>query len=176
VTPLLWGLLWAALACWALGAYNRLVQLRAAVASSFEAVTEQLLARHTLIYQLAQAASHAVEPSLVETVQAATEQAGIALELASKQPINPAAITSLALAEQVLNTSLARLAQTAPWDEPAPPAAQVQLQTTNTKLAFTQNLFNTAVRQYNHAVQQRPANVLCKLCSFHRAAYLPEPP
>jgi LemA protein len=170
VNAWLWGLLLAILACWALGAYNRLVQLRQAVGTSFQAVAEQLQARHALIHQLAQAASQFTEPHLVEATQAAAQQAGIALDWASKHPGNPATMTSLALAEQVLDASLARLVEAAAQS----PLDHSPLQATHAKLAFTKNLFNTSVSQYNLAVRQPPANLLCKWCGFQTAAVLPE--
>jgi LemA protein len=166
----------AIVTCWAVGAHNRLMQLRNAIGTQFQALDTHLKERHKIIYNMADLAISDPElDSLSGLTKAACQQAASALDLARRQPHTQVPITSLGLAEQVLDTSLTRLLE----PDTHPNELQTQrdlLTTTQAQLIFTRQLFNTAVVQYNSAVRQFPANLLCLALGFKHAAQLPDTP
>jgi LemA protein len=187
-----WGLLLAAavLGFWMLGAYNRLVRLRNAVVEAFATLAPQLLHRHDLTAALAQAArswldaaprSDETERGLYEALMAAANQARAATVAAQARSAEADALKSLSMAEQVLAGALA---QAAPALAREPSEAQAdqrerwaQLEATRPQLAFTAQLFNRAVDDYNGAARQFPTNIVATLFGFRPASALrPGPP
>jgi LemA protein len=156
--------------CWAVGAHNRLMQLRNAIGTQFQALDIHLKERHQIIQDLANLAT---TDSAAELTKAACQQAISALDLARRQPHTQVPITSLGLAEQVLDTSLARLLQ-ANTNSNELQTQRDLLITAQAQLTFTRQLFNTAVDQYNRGVRQFPANLLCLTLGFKNTAQLPE--
>ena len=101
----------AVLVFWAVGAYNRLVRLKNIIANAFGQIDAQLKRRYDLIPNLVEAAkkylSH--ERETLEAVITARAQAKSASDAARARPSDALAITTLAVAEQGLSSSLGQL-------------------------------------------------------------------
>jgi LemA protein len=158
---------------WTVGAYNRLVGLRNALAQGFASVDEQFRRRHALLAQLADtlAASLPDAPQPLETLRAACAQAGAACAHARARPGSPGAMTSLRLAEGILGEARGRLPVQALAD-PASAPLQADLAAGDTTLAFARDQFNAQVRAYNLAVGQFPTWLIASLFGFRRAGTL----
>jgi LemA protein len=168
------------LICWIVGAKHRLIKLRQAIERHFLPLATQLHQRHQLIGALAEHASQntALESTVIRSTQAACQQASSALEVALHSPARSAPITSLALAEQVLDAGLARLMGALQAQQNAQASAELvpleALSSVSAKLSFTRQLFNAAVHDYNAAVQQIPTCWLCKALGFCSTSALPD--
>jgi LemA protein len=187
--------LWAVAAVllfWAVGAYNRLVRLRAAIKQSFASVEAHFRQRDALLAQWLEACgATAGEPSLgkalhaVEGVRAACTQVVAAVDHARPAPSGAQAIASLRLAEEVLigargrlSTELAsgarlhaRLQATSQvaWDTVLQTDA---LAAVDGSLGFARGQFNEAVQAYNDAATQFPTWVIAGVFGFRAAGVL----
>ena len=169
----------AVLIFWAVGAYNRLVRLRNTIANAFGQIDVQLKRRYDLIPNLVEAAkkylSH--ERETLEAVIAARNQAKNASDVARSRPANAVAVTTLAVAEHTLASSLGNLFA---LNEAYPELKADQtirelseeLTSTDNKVTFARQAFNDAVLDYNNAQGQFPAVLLAKLFSFAPSAML----
>lgn len=174
--PILWSALLALALVffWAIGAYNRLVRLRAAVGAAF-AVLEPLLRERLAWVKGAQppadapapsdaAAATLDEPQAWARLHAASEQLALALAPVRSQPADGPAVRSLALAQAALQAAWAAVA-------PADAAHALHAQwdrLRHQELPLTA-AFNDAVRAYNAATAQFPAAVMARLCGFRPA-------
>jgi LemA protein len=169
----------AVLIFWAVGAYNRLVRLKNTIANAFGQIDVQLKRRYDLIPNLVEAAkkylSH--ERETLEAVIAARNQAKSASDAARSRPANALAITTLAVAEQALGSSLGQLFalnEAYPElkaDETIRELSE-ELTSTENKVAFARQAFNDAVLDFNNAQGQFPAVLVAKLFSFAPSAML----
>ena len=169
----------AVLIFWAVGAYNRLVRLRNTIANAFGQIDVQLKRRYDLIPNLVETAkkylSH--ERETLEAVTLARNQAKAASDAARSRPVNALAVTTLAVAEQALTSSLGSLFA---LNEAYPELKADQtirelseeLTSTENKVTFARQAFNDAVLDYNNAQGQFPAVLLAKLFSFAPSAML----
>jgi LemA protein len=97
--------------------------------------------------------------------------------MARSRPANALAVTTLAVAEQALTSSLGSLFA---LREAYPELTADQtigelsekLTSTDNQVTFAQQSFNDAVRDYNHAQGQFPALVIAKIFSFAPSAML----
>lgn len=176
-----WSLL-ALLLFWAVGAYNRLVRLRAGVTKAFAALDEQLLRQLVLIQgclpEALRDGAHedSDEPADAamaawQRLQAAGEQFGVALAQARAQPVDAAAMAGLVLAHEALRTAwTSALAEAVPAD--AVPSAE-RLQQRWMRLLHQalplRTAFNEAAQAYNQAIRQFPAALLARLSGFRAA-------
>jgi LemA protein len=145
--------------------YNRLVRLRNQADAFWAQVDVQLKRRYDLI------------PNLVETVRgyAAHERGTLDAVVAARgnamsaaQGAGPA---SRAVAEGELTSALGRLFAVA---EAYPQlkanenfaALQAELSTTEDKIAYARQFFNSAIQSYNNAVQTVPTNIVAALTGF----------
>ena len=154
-----------ALIIWFVVAYNRLVRLRNQADSSWAQIDVQLKRRYDLI------------PNLVETVKgyAAHERGTLDAVVAARgSAINAAQTPGLADradAENVLTQTLGRLFALA---EAYPDlkanqnfaALQAELATTEDKIAYARQFFNSAVQSLNNAVQTVPTNIVAGITGF----------
>lgn len=170
----------AVLLFWAVGAYNRLVGLRNVIGRAFVQVDALIKRRHELITLLAEAARPyaAHQSDTLDAACAACNQARSALDLARTRPCAYGAVTSLSMAEDVLDTLRARLldaveASTYLTDDPGLRETTTELNATETKLAYARQVFNDAVADYNTAVRQLPTRLLSNLYGFREVAALP---
>jgi LemA protein len=169
----------AVLIFWAVGAYNRLVRLKNTIANAFGQIDVQLKRRYDLIPNLVEAAkkylSH--ERETLEAVIAARNQAKSASDAARSRPANALAITTLAVAEQALGSSLGQLFalnEAYPElkaDETIRELSE-ELTSTENKVAFARQAFNDAVLDFNNAQSQFPAVLVARLFSFAPSAML----
>lgn len=169
----------ALLVFWSVGAYNRLIRLKNTIANAFGQIDVQLKRRYELIPNLVEAAkkylSH--ERETLEAVITARNQAKSASDAARARPSNAVAVTTLAVAEQALSSSLGQLFA---LNEAYPDLKGDQtiqdlseeLTSTENKVTFARQAFNDAVLDYNNAQGQFPAVLIAKLFSFAPSAML----
>lgn len=172
----------ALLLFWGIGAYNRLVRLRAAVARAFAALDEQLVRQLVWIQgglpEALRDGPHTTPGELNDEVtaawgrlHAASEQLAVALAQARAQPLDVAAMAALVMSHEALRTAWAHaLADAVPPD--AVPSAD-RLQARWMRLLH-QSLplraaFNDAAQSYNQAIRQFPASLLARLFGFQPA-------
>ncbi|MBC7991750.1 MAG: LemA family protein [Rhizobacter sp.] len=169
----------AVLVFWGVGSYNRLVRLRNVIGNSFAQIDVQLKRRYDLIPNLVEVARKyaAHERETLEAVTAARNQAKAAADVARSRPATAGAVTSLAMAEQVLGgamTKLMALVEAYPElkaDQSLRELAE-ELTSTENKVAFSRQLFNDATLDYNTAAQQFPTSLMANLFGFREAAML----
>ena len=164
---------------WAVGAYNRLVRLRNAIANAFAQIDVQLKRRYDLIPNLVEVARKYVqhERETLEAVIAARNQARAAADGARARPTAAGAVTSLAMAEEVLGSAMGRLmAVVEQYPELKADASlrelAEELTSTENKVAFARQLFNDATLDYNVAAQEFPTRMLAAVFGFREGAML----
>lgn len=164
---------------WAVGAYNRLVRLRNAIANAFGQIDVQLKRRYDLIPNLVEVARKylAHEAQTLEAVIAARNQARSAEQTAAGSPLSAGAIGALAGAEQVLGGALGRLFAVAEA-YPDLKADQTmrelseELSSTENRIAFARQAYNDHALEFNDAAQQFPTLVIARLFNFQPQAML----
>jgi LemA protein len=171
----LWVLLAVALGMffWAVGAYNRLVRLKNAIANAFGQIDVQLKRRYDLIPNLVEVARKylAHEASTLEAVVAARNQAKAAEQTAAGSPLNAGALGALAGAEQLLGGALGRLFAVV---EAYPDLKADQnmrelseeLASTENRIGFARQAYNDHVLEFNDAAAQFPTLVVARLFGF----------
>ena len=161
------------------GAYNRLVRLKNIIANAFGQIDVQLKRRYELIPNLVEAArkylSH--ERETLEAVIAARNQAKSASDVARSRPSNALAVSTLAVAEQALSSSLGQLfalSEAYPELKADQTIRELseELTSTENKVTFARQAFNDAVLDYNNAQGQFPAVLVARLFSFAPSAML----
>ena len=169
----------AVLVFWSVGAYNRLIRLKNVIANAFGQIDVQLKRRYDLIPNLVEAAKKYLlhERETLEAVINARTQAKSASDAVRSRPANAQAVTTLAVAEQALTSSLGNLFA---LNEAYPELKADQtirelseeLTSTENKVTFARQAFNDAVLDYNNAQGQFPAVLVAKLFSFAPSAML----
>ena len=178
----------AVLVFWAVGAYNRLVRLRAAIKQAFTATESQIRQRDALLAQWAEAsrAQATGESHAADAVLAACAQVLAASDHARAWPSGARAIAGLRLAEEVLgdararlNTELAAMAPMAPMSPMsltrpviAPTPQAEALAAVDASLGFARHQYNDAAQTYNDAVAQFPTWVIAGVFGFRAAGAL----
>jgi LemA protein len=169
-----WVLAVAVVLFWGVGAFSRLLRLRAAVTRAFAALVPAW--RRRLAWVRTQAFADDSETSL--RLSAAHDQCVLMLDRAGQKPLDAARIRSLALAGNVLDTVWGAAAvEILP---PASDAAKSEAGNLTWEALVHQALplqmaFNTQVARYNHARALFPASVLTFILRFRRAEPLPIP-
>ena len=179
--PFWFWVLLALLLFWAVGAYNRLVRLRAGVGRAFAALDEQLLRQLVLVQGSLPEALRDGQPDAAEPADAASaawqrlhaagEQFSVVLAQARAQPLDAPAMAALVLAHEALRTAWAgALAEGVPAD--AVPSAE-RLQQRWMRLLHQalppRTAFNEAAQAYNQAIAQFPAVLLARASGFRAA-------
>ncbi len=169
----------AVAALWAIGAYNRLVQLRNRIANAFGQIDVQLKRRHDLIPNLIEVARGYLkhEAATLEAVIQARGQAVGAVAAARAAPTQAGPVDALAVAEGALGSSLGRLLAVAESYPELKADATMQslseeLNSTENRLGFARQAFNDQVLDYNTAAEQFPALIVARLLGFTPAAML----
>lgn len=164
---------------WAIGAYNRLVDLRNRFKNAFAQIDVQLKRRYDLIPNLVDTAKGYMkhERETLEAVIKARNSAVTANAAASANPGNPAAMQGLMGAEAALTGALSKLfalAEAYPDLKANQNMMQLSEELTGTenKIAFSRQAFNDSVMTYNTATQQFPSNVIAGMFSFTPAELL----
>ena len=169
----------AVVAFWAIGAYNRLVDLRNRFKNAFAQIDVQLKRRYDLIPNLVETAKAYMkhERETLEAVIKARNSAVTANSAAAANPGNPAAMQGLMTAEGALTGALSKLfalAEAYPDLKANQNMMQLSEELTGTenKIAFSRQAFNDAVMTYNTAAQQFPSSVIAGMFSFTQAELL----
>ena len=169
----------ALLVFWAVGAYNRLVRLKNAIAQAFGPLDVQLKRRYELISQLLEAIKKYLqhESGTLDALLAARNQARSASDALRSRPANAAAVSALAAAEQTLDDSLGQLfavAEAYPELQADPTQRELreELSRTDNKAAFARQAYNDAALAYNNAQGQFPALLIARLFGFVPSALL----
>ncbi|MGB3067628.1 MAG: LemA family protein [Ottowia sp.] len=174
---------------WAVGAYNRLVRLRAGVRKAFAALDELLLRQVVWVQGCLPASmrsgampeedeGNAAMPSETEAVwsrlSAASEQFSVALAHLRAQPIDGVTTASLAMAHEMLLAAWdgAMENAVAPDADPSAERLNARWMTLLHQAVPPQEAFNSAVNAYNGAIRQFPAILLAKLFSFRPAGQI----
>ena len=170
---------------WAVGAYNRLVRLRASVIKGFAALDEQLLRQLVWVQgclpeamrggpQTLPAELHTDETAAWARLQAAADQFALALAQARSKPIDGPLMASLVMSHEAMRTAWAgALGEAVP--EGAVPSAE-RLQQRWMRLLHQsiplRTAYNEAAATYNAAIGQFPASVIARLFGFAPAGTL----
>lgn len=161
---------------WVIGAYNRMVRLRAAAGKAFAALEPLLKEQLAWVQSSVPAPSAGVDspaadeqPAAWARLLAASEQFALALGPVRAQPLSAGAMNSLAQARAVLDAAWgdaqALLGATADGQASAEPP-QLQWDKLRQQEIPLVAAFDAAVQAHNAAVRQFPANVLARLCGF----------
>lgn len=169
----------AVLMFWAVGAYNRLVGLRNTIGGAWAQIEVQLRRREDLLPSIVAAlrAPFAGDSNVLDAVLAASDQASAAASAVHPRPGEAGAVASLALAEQVLAGSVARLhalldRYPAQAGDGQLAAGLRELAAIEQRLDFARQLFDAAAHGYNLAVHQFPTRLLAPLFRFGPAGRL----
>jgi LemA protein len=160
-------LLVAALAAWAVFAFNRLVRLRNQVRTAWADIDVQLQRRHDLV------------PSLVAAVQAYAGHESATLQAVSElrtQALAQAGPARLGEVETSLERELGRLValrESYPELKADRNFAQLQqeLVETEEQLQYARRFYNGAVRDYNDGTQRVPDAFLARAFGFDGAEF-----
>jgi LemA protein len=188
------GLFWllsalAVLLFWWLGAYNRLVRLRAQVIGSFAGVEQRMEQTLALLGEVvpapagwaavaADGATSATGPDSAASSRSGLHgvmvQFEVALRLAARQPLDAATVAALQTAYATVHVVWAR--RHAELADPRQASAVAQLQRAwedNTQVVReAEARYNAAVAAYNSAIDQFPASLLAYFFGFVPAAAL----
>ena len=166
----------AVLLFWGVGAYNRMVQLRADANAAFAALEAELTRQVELVHeclpeiQPTQPASLPGEAgSFLAGLSGAASQFTACLAVARQKPLDPTGIAALGAAQQVLAMAWERAERDDAHDLAGPRlpdtvAARRVQQGIQVHAASEQ--FNQAVARYNAAIAQFPAILLAWLFGF----------
>jgi LemA protein len=156
-----------------IGLYNSLVTLRNRYKNAYSQIDVQLKRRYDLIPNLVETAKSYMrhERETLEAVINARNSALSASQRVATSPGDPAAMSSLNLAETQLNGALGRLFALA---EAYPDlkanqnllALQEELTSTENKVAFSRQAFNDAVTVYNTEIEKFPNNLVAGIVGF----------
>jgi LemA protein len=163
----------AVLLFWTVGAHNRLVRLRNAIVQQFAPVGEQCARRHALLEQQVDALAPVLPSAAprLDALRAACMQVQAACDYARTRPGTIGAITSLRLAEEILNDARSRVPAQRVVDAELPELGR-ELAQADSAFAFARQQFNEAVVAYNAAVRQFPTRLIAGLFSFRTAGTL----
>jgi len=173
-------LAWVALAVlffWSIGAYNRLMRLRAEVRAGFTVLEAQLLQEVQLVRTLLPVDEPAPDslfpgqgqPSFWAGLEGAASQLAANLTLARVRPLDPERIAALASAGDVLATAWERIERQDAHDLAGPrlpPSLTATRATLLTQARAAVDQFNRAVADYNEGIAQFPALLLAWVFGF----------
>ncbi len=174
----------AVLLFWSLGAYNRLVRLRAQVRGMFAQVDQPMVQTLALLGEAAgvpDATSAVDDTALPDTsgvpvhygLQAAAIQLEVALRVVRKHALDASAVAALQTAYATTHDVWDRRQGTLPDAVSADEVVMQRAWEDNTHVVrVAVGGFNAAVQAYNAAIAQFPASILAYLFSFSQAAQL----
>ena len=166
----------AAVAFWAIGLYNGLVTARNAYKNAFAQIDVQLTRRYDLIPNLVETAKGYMkhERETLEAVIQARNSAVSGLSAAKANPGDAAAMQQLAQSEGALGATLGRLfalAEAYPDLKANQNMMQLteELTSTENKIAFARQAYNDAVMHYNNKREMFPSSLLAGVFHFTEA-------
>lgn len=158
---------------YAVGIYNRLINLRNRFKNAFAQIDVQLKRRYDLIPNLVETAKGYIkhERGTLEAVTSARNQASAAVQKAAANPADAVAIQGLMGAEATLTGALGRLfavVEAYPDLKANQTMAQLmeELTSTENKVSFARQAYNDVVMRYNIARETFPAVVVANLFGF----------
>lgn len=158
---------------YAVGIYNRLINLRNRFKNAFAQIDVQLKRRYDLIPNLVETAKGYIkhERGTLEAVTTARNQASAAVQKAAANPADAVAIQGLMGAEATLTGALGRLfavVEAYPDLKANQTMAQLmeELTSTENKVSFARQAYNDVVMSYNIARETFPAVVVANLFGF----------
>jgi LemA protein len=172
-TPWIAALVAALLLFWALGAYNRLVELRNAIAEAWTQAAEALERRTEALSALLQAlrAPLGAEAGALEALATAQEQATRAAAQMNARPLQPPNAAAWLDAESRLNAAATRvfaLADAAGLAarEPGVAEATARWRDCSARLAYARQWFNDTADAHDAALHAFPTSLLVRLFGF----------
>ena len=173
--PILAWSLAAVLLFWVVGAYNRLMRLRADIKTAFSAL-ETALTQQVELVRKQLPAPEVTQPAPLESdgsfwggLHGAAAQCAASLATARHRPLEPQRIEALSAARDVLAMAWDRAAREDAHDLAGPRLPDTVL-ARHTHLALQTDsavaLFNLAVSRYNDGIAQFPAVLLAWLFGF----------
>jgi LemA protein len=170
---------------WAIGAYNRLVRLRAQVSQAFATLDAQLIRQLVWVQGCLPASmrdgARALPGEPADPVVAAWASLGSAsdeftttLAAARARPLDAPAVAALTAAQGVLDMAWLRAWHQAHALVPAslPEDLPEQRDKLLSRIGPLRDAFNDAVRVYNEAIDQFPALLLARLFAFKPAGLM----
>ena len=178
-SPWPWLALLAVLCLWMLGAYNRLVALRAAILAAWTQADAEFTTRSRLVVALLTAVQTQLDDEHAALVAAGAAQSELqtAWDATRPRPTDAAAVAALAAADAALAARLARLValieQRAALLADAGVAAQLRsLRELEPRLAFARQSYNAAAERHDAALRQFPTRLLEPVFRFGPAGRL----
>ncbi|MBK6471600.1 MAG: LemA family protein [Betaproteobacteria bacterium] len=169
----------AVLMFWAVGAYNRLVQLRSAIAGAWAKVDDALRQRSAAADALQAALREplAAEQGALDAWQAALAEAARAASALGAKPVVAAHAVAWVAAEAALSAAASRvfalLEQQIELRQPGAVASQVQVwNEASQRLRFARQLFNEVAAPYDDAIATFPTRLLVRAFRFKAAGRL----
>ncbi len=164
---------------WGVGAYNRLLSLRGAIADAFVQMDAHLKERNKVCAQLLAAVTPLLpnEQATFAALISAQAEAQAAAQAARSKPWAPDPMGSLAVASALHTAALTRLLSLLDHHAELRSEGGIDAMTSELKLierqrAFTRQVFNQAVSQYNEALHQFPTRLLARLYDLGEARSL----
>lgn len=162
---------------WIVGAYNRLMRLRNALAAAWAPIDDLLLRRATALDMLVAAARDTLveEANSLQALVLAQDKHSQASAAVRAKPASAERLAAWSAAELALSSPMARLhalvEQHAELDaSPGVRPARLQLADLAARLGYAKQTFNEAVDQYNAAVHEWPTRLVVELFRFTPAA------
>jgi len=178
-TPWPWLALLAVLVLWMLGAYNRLVALRAAILAAWTQADAVYKTRNQVVIALLTAVQSQLEGEHAALVATSAAQSALqsSWEAARPRPADAEAVAALAAADSALAGRLARLValveqRSALAAEPVVAAQLQALRELEPRLAFARQAFNEAGERHDAALRQFPTRLLEPVFLFAPAGRL----
>ena len=158
---------------WLVGAYNRLMRHKNAIASAFDIIDTQLKCRYDLTLSTVEFLKKYADPdrNSLEAVMTARNLARAASDAVRSRPTHAQFVAALSVAEDALVGALNCLfASLEAFPELKANTALRELEqelfTVGGKVAFTCQVYNAAVLDYNNAQGQFPVLMIAKLFGF----------
>jgi LemA protein len=181
LSPLQWVLLGALVVCvfWMVGAHNRVVALRALIVEAWTQVDALMQRRGEVLGTMAQALWDLwpTGRSQIDALRSAQQQLHTAAQAVRARPTRAAAAASLATAEGVLGTVVARVLNQIESDaalhaNDAVATQMLALFEFGPRLLELRQRFNQACNAYNQAIVQFPTSLLAPVFRFEAAGPL----
>jgi LemA protein len=164
---------------WGVGAYNRLMSLRNAIGEAFTQLDTHLKERSEVCDKLLAAVSPRLpsEQATFDALAAAQVESQSATQAVRAKPWAPDPAGSLAVAGALHAAALTRLLSLLDHQAELRSETEIdglisELKLIERQRAFTRQVFNQAVNQYNEALRQFPTRVLANLYGFGEARSL----
>lgn len=169
----------AVLVFWMVGAYNRLVALRNAIAAAWAGIAQSLHQRGEVVAPLLVALHEplAAEHGALDALRTSHAQAQAAAAEMKAHPLSPAAVAGWRNAESALASAASRVLSLLDQHAdlrtaPVVATAVATWQLAESRLIYGCQVFDAAVVAYNEATAQLPTRWLLRLFGFATAGRL----